>query len=232
MRLALLGDIHGNHLALAEVLLAAEQARVDMLLITGDLVGYYFWPGEVLDMLGPWEKLVVRGNHEDFLARALESDEILEQIDGRYGTGLRVAIESLSDERLAWLSGLPHPQAIDIEGTSILLCHGSPWDLDFYVYPDVRQGVLDRCADSEHDWIVLGHTHYPMAQAAGTSRIVNPGSVGQPRNRVPGAHWALLDTASGELSFRVEAYDPGPVIQAAVERNPDIPYLHQVLTRT
>ena len=63
MRIALLGDIHGNSFALAAVLGAARATRVEKLLITGDFVGYYFWPREVLDMLRDWEVEAVRGNH-------------------------------------------------------------------------------------------------------------------------------------------------------------------------
>lgn len=232
MRLALLGDIHGNHHALDAVLSAARQARVERLLITGDLVGYYFWPAEVLELLEPWDKVVVRGNHEELLRNSRGSPEFLERVDRRYGTGVRVALESLSAAQLDWLEHLPHPAEVEIGDASLLICHGSPWDLDVYVYPDAELELLERCAASGHDWIVLGHTHYPMEQVLGRTTIVNPGSVGQPRNRRPGAHWVLLDTDSRELSFRIEAYDPDPLILAVQERQPDIPYLHQVLTRT
>ena len=70
MRIALLGDIHGNSFALAAVLEAARAAHVEKLLITGDFVGYYFWPREVLDMLDDWDVAAVRGNHEDMLVDA------------------------------------------------------------------------------------------------------------------------------------------------------------------
>lgn len=231
MKLALLGDIHGNHLALAAVLDAAQNAGVDRLLITGDIVGYYFWPVEVVELLEPWDKIVVRGNHEDMLARSLDSSEYLEKVDRRYGTGLRVALDLLSPDQLDWLAHLPHPSELEIDGVKIMLCHGSPWDVDQYVYPDADQELLVNCSASGHDWVILGHTHYPMEHRLGKTTIVNPGSVGQPRNRIPGAHWALLDTESGALSFRVETYDYSVIIETAAARQANIPYLHQVFTR-
>ena len=231
MKLALLGDIHGNHLALAAVLSAAQKNGVDKLLITGDIVGYYFWPGKVLELLTTWEKVVVRGNHEEMLAGARASPDYLNHVDRKYGTGLRVALNTLSIEQLDWLERLPHPRKVQIDGCSILLCHGSPWDLDQYIYPDAEEALLEKCSADKHNWVVLGHTHYPMQHVRGNTTIVNPGSVGQPRNRKPGAHWALLDTAAQIVSFRVESYDAGPVIKAARNLQPDIPYLANVLSR-
>ena len=231
MKVALLGDIHGNHLALAAVLAAARKQGAERLLVTGDLVGYYFWPREVLELLKPWDMAVVRGNHEDMLAAARKQPDLLGQVDKQYGTGLRVALETLSSRQLDWLENLRHPQNIEIDGCRILLCHGSPWDVDIYIYPDAESTLLEKCADTGHDWIDLGHTHYPMEHRVGNTTIVNPGSVGQPRNRKPGAHWALLNTQSRKLSFMSEYYDIAPVIEMSRARHPNIPYLSDVLQR-
>jgi putative phosphoesterase len=231
LKVALLGDIHANHLALAAVLAAVRKQGAERLLVTGDLVGYYFWPKEVLELLEPWDMAVVRGNHEDMLAAARKQPEILGQVDKQYGTGLRVALETLSSRQLDWLENLPHPLQIEIEGSRILICHGAPWDVGQYIYPDAEDGVMEKCAGSGHDWVVLGHTHYPMIRECGATTIVNSGSVGQPRNRKPGAHWALLDTQSRKLSFMSESYDLGLIIEMSRVRHPDIPYLSNVLQR-
>lgn len=232
MRLGLLGDVHGNHLALQAVLAAASSAGVEKLLITGDLIGYYFAPRQVLELLSPWDKCMVRGNHEDMLSAARSDPDSLLQVDARYGTGLRTALEQLNEQQLDELCGLPRTQQLDIGGCRILLCHGTPWDNDQYVYPDAQAELLMRCAMPEFDLVVLGHTHYPMLQKIGRTQVVNPGAVGQPRNRRPGAHWALFDTTSREVSLRCEAYDAGPMIMESRRRHPDIPYLAEVLERT
>jgi putative phosphoesterase len=229
VKLALLGDVHGNHIALSVVLAAARDAGAERLLCTGDLVGYYFWPAEVLDLLKPWSFTVVRGNHEDMLARARNDASYLEQVDRQYGTGLRVALDSLSSEQIDTLTNLPHPHEETIDGQRVLLCHGAPWDVDQYVYPDAKAELLARCASSGHDWVVLGHTHYPMQHTVGRTTVVNPGSVGQTRNRKPGAYWALLDTTSRSVSFRVEQYAFDEVASEAARRHPDMPYLQNIL---
>ena len=232
MKVALLGDIHGNHLALAAVLAAAQKQRAERLLVTGDLVSYYFWPREVLELLEPWDMAVVRGNHEDMLAAARKQPEILGQVDKQYGSGLRVALETLSSAQLDWLDSLPHPLQVEICGCSILLCHGAPWDVDQYIYPDAEDGVVNKCAESGHDWVIFGHTHYSMRRKSGVTTIVNPGSVGQPRNRTPGAHWALLDTDARQVEQFNEVYDAAWVIEQSMIKQPNLPYLWDVLGRT
>ncbi|TLM66168.1 MAG: metallophosphoesterase family protein [Deltaproteobacteria bacterium] len=231
MKLALLGDIHGNHLALAAVLEAAAGHGAERLLVTGDLVGYYFWPREVLDLLQGWDAAVVRGNHEEMLARGLADGASLAAAEAKYGSGLRIAAEELDETRRDWLCTLPHPLELTVDGRRILLCHGSPRDLDRYVYPDASPELIGTCILPGYDLVVMGHTHYPSRWQVGETLLVNPGSVGQPRNRVPGAHWMLYDTGSGEATARHADYDAGFVVAESRRRHPGLPYLAEVLER-
>jgi putative phosphoesterase len=232
LKVALLGDIHGNSPALAAVLAGARREGVTRLFVTGDFVGYYFWPVDVLRMLDGWDLVVVRGNHEDLLARARREPDFLQVIDEQYGTGTRVALETLSSGQLDWLENLPHPVEAEIDGQRLLLCHGAPWDVDQYIYPDASPDLLQRSAEGGYDWVVLGHTHYPMEKRIGRTTLVNPGSVGQPRNRTPGAQWAVLDTKLRSIALLTEAYDITSVVAEALVREPRKPYLREVLQRT
>jgi putative phosphoesterase len=229
VKVALLGDIHGNDRALAAVLRGAERHGVERLLITGDLIGYYFWPKHVLELLAPWQFVAVRGNHEAMLAEARRNPDYLSSVETKYGSGLRVAIETISPEELDWLEKLPHPLEVEIESCRILLCHGAPWDINQYVYPDASQDLLERCTGTGHEVVVLGHTHYPMTHWIGGTMLLNPGSTGQPRKRDSGAEWALLDTDSIEVTLMKEPYDITPVVEASVARHPEIPFLANVL---
>jgi putative phosphoesterase len=232
MKLALLADIHGNHLALEAVLKSVKTYEVDKLLIAGDFVGYYYWPKEVFELLTPWDVTAIRGNHEEMLIKAKGDSEFLKSVDTKYGKGLRVALELLTNEQIDWLSTLPFSLEFDAEDRRILLCHGSPWDHDFYIYPDADEGTIEKCVSMNYDWIVLGHTHYPMVHRSNKTTIVNPGSVGQPRNRKPGACWALLDTKTQEVNTYCVGYDSHFVVAESLRRNPDLPYLANVLERT
>ena len=232
MKIGLMGDIHGNIQALRAVLSAASQENIKKLLITGDLVGYYFSPSEVVELLDEWDAVIVRGNHEEMLGAARKDPNYLLSVDERYGTGLRTAFEQLSPKQIDRLCELKHPLYLTFEGVKILLCHGSPWDLDQYIYPNAENAVITKCANSELDLVVMGHTHYPMQLMIGSTCLVNPGSVGQPRNRDPGAHWAFFDTDTRSIEFRCEPYDMNDLIRECKERHPNLPYLANVLERT
>lgn len=231
MRVALLADIHANDLALAAVLAAVREAGIDELMVCGDMVGYYFAAERVMEMLRPWKKHMIRGNHEDMLALAHANPTALARIDEAYGSGHRLALERLKPQDLEELIALPATASVDLGGYRLLLCHGAPWDTNHYVYPDAATAILERCAVPGHVAVVMGHTHYPMLHEVNGIRLINPGSVGQPRNRRPGADWAILDTASGEVTLRHETYDNGPLIAEARAREPNLPYLHEVLVR-
>ena len=232
MKLALISDIHGNSLALEAVLISARKHDVEKILVAGDLIGYYFWPLEVIDLLKDWECFIVKGNHEEMLYKSLSDDQFLKMIDHKYGPGLRLAIDQLSKEQLAKLIALPHPMRFSLDNLDIMLCHGAPDQIDKYIYPDVDISTLDFFTDSKLDLIIMGHTHYPMHLFSKGVEIINPGSVGQPRNSLPGAQWVLYDTEDRSATFLSERYDVGKIISACAKYAPQLPYLAKVLLRT
>lgn len=231
MRLGLLGDIHGNADALKVVLAAARRRGVDALCVTGDFVGYYYRPAEVLDMLAEWTTYSVRGNHEQMLAHAISAPDSLAAYESRYGSGLRCAIEQLRAEQLEFLDRLPVMADLSFDGCRVILAHGAPWDTDQYVYPDAPSEMLERLAGLSADLVVLGHTHYRFHKTVAACQIANPGSVGQPRDRIPGAAWVLFDTETRDYQAYAEPYDIGPLVFEARQRDSRLTYLHEVLTR-
>lgn len=232
MKLGLLGDIHANHLALSAVLSAATRQGVECLLITGDIVGYYFFPREVLTFLEPWSKFMVRGNHEDMLHRSMTDVGELASITLRYGSGIQLALDQLSEKECEKLTELPHPLALTLGGRNILLCHGAPTDINKYIYPNSDLTAIKNHVTESTDLVVLGHTHYPMLrQLSDTTRLVNPGSVGQPRNGCTGACWASYDTENNKVTLHCEDYDHSQVQNEARIRHPELPYLAEVLSR-
>lgn len=232
MRIGVLGDIHGNAPALGAVLQQARKEGVEQLVVTGDLVGYYFDAAQVLRLLDEWDAAIVRGNHEDMLAAGRADPAVLAAIRRSYGSGIDIALDELSSAQLDRLCALPHPAPLDLGSMRALLCHGAPWDNDQYVYPDAAPEVLERCAVSEYDVVIMGHTHYPLKRVVAGVLLLNPGSVGQPRNREPGAQWAIFDTDTGTATLRSEPYDASTVAARARALHPELPYLAEVLTRT
>lgn len=223
--------MHGNVAALKAVLMVLAQNKVNQLLITGDLVGYYFYPKEVVDLLGQFNSVFVSGNHENMLKRCRQSPELLALIESKYGSGLRIALKTLSQDQLDRIENMPMNVSLELGNFNILLCHGTPTSPETYLYPNAPKEVLVEYESLPYDIVVMGHTHYPMDIQAGTVRLVNPGSVGQPRTKEKEASWAILDTETGEVAFRSEKYDATPLIEECRQRHPEIPYLATVLCK-
>ena len=196
MRVGLLSDIHANLPALESVL--DDIGDVDATICAGDVVGYNPWPRECLERIRSIADVVVQGNHD----RTVETPE-------RYAhnrmafAGLEHARAELSDEQLSWLASLP-PRT-EFDGYRIVHSHPDPERLGTYVrpaqFPEMRP-YLDA-----HDGIVLGHTHVQHEATIDGRLIVNPGSVGQPRDRDPRAAYGVLDTDAGTVELRRVEYD-------------------------
>lgn len=232
MRVAVISDIHGNLPALRAMLDAADGEGVDAWICLGDVVGYYYWPAECLALLDERRATVIAGNHERFLQSCRGDPARLEHLTGRYGHGLQRALECLGEADLDRLAGLPERATVTLGGVTLALCHGAPWDGDAYVYPDAPPDTQARMVVDGAAFTLFGHTHYPVCWPLPAGQVVNPGSVGQPRDRRPGACWALLDLATRRASLRREAYDPEPVLAECRLRDPGLAYLQHVLTRT
>ena len=224
MRALVLSDIHANITALDAVLAAAPPT--DEVWVLGDIVGYGPEPDAVVDRLRELGAHGVRGNHD---AAALGGDEI-----DSFNVDARRAMEwtrmAAGDATRAWLAALPERL---VRGDWTLV-HGSPRD-PIWEYitstPVARAAFLD--LETRHG--LHGHTHVPigfleedgsldtMSPGAGSvlelgerRGLLNPGSVGQPRDGIPAASWLVLDTDAGTATWHRTAYDIAAV-QAAME---------------
>ena len=198
MTVALLSDVHANLVAL-EAVLAALPA-VDAIWVMGDTVGYGPDPADTLALLRERRAWLVAGNHD----RAVATGEGL----ALFNAAAREAAERHRD----WLSAEDRdvlgamPLTLD-PAPGYTICHGSPRDpLWEYVF-DARTAafamagmVATRCC--------VGHTHVPATFRTRDGKVmINPGSVGQPRDGDPRAAYALLDPAGETVDFRRVEYD-------------------------
>jgi putative phosphoesterase len=231
MKIGLLADIHANVHALEAVLKSAKEKKVEKLLCCGDYVGYYFEPDTVMALLDDWDWDGISGNHEAMLYGL--NEEKRDNIKVKYGSGISFATTKMSYEKASYLYELPSVKKLTIDKKIVILCHGSPWDRDIYIYPDADQKMVNKMFnyDNDFDVLVYGHTHYPVIWEKDDKKIINPGSVGQPRDRKPGASWALWDTVINDVVFHRENYDVNPVIEMCKKYDPGISYLVDVLAR-
>jgi putative phosphoesterase len=186
MRIGIVADIHCNHEALAIAL--ERMGDVDELLCAGDAVYQFRFSNEVIQLLRERGARFVRGNHEDVLL-------------GPWGERARSAPWVRADE-LTWMAAQPAHVEWTAGGKKLVMVHGSPFEPhNEYIYPNST--TLSRFAEIDADYIVLGHTHYQMAERVGRALVMNPGSAGEardPRNAFR-LSYAVLDTASGEVTF-------------------------------
>ncbi|HEV3000400.1 MAG TPA: metallophosphoesterase family protein [Solirubrobacteraceae bacterium] len=217
MRYAVLADVHANLHALDAVLAVLEPERPDRWVVAGDLVGYGPHPDECVERLLELDPVRVAGNH-DLIARGRLSAQRCIPLARE---SLEWTAATIGPETGAALDALP-PLAGEGE---LVVAHGSLDDPEEYVRtPEAAQAQLELLRERRPGArvLVLGHTHRPLAVAAGAGAlpatgtlalqpgeryVLNPGSVGQSRARVPVARAMVLDLAAGEARFLDVDYD-------------------------
>ena len=206
MQVAVLSDIHSNKIALDAVLddLAGDSGvKPDAMVCAGDVVGYNPWPAECVAAVREREIPTVMGNHD----RAVASDTTF-RFNSMAAAGVEHAREALDDDALGWLAGLPDSRTV-LDGR-LKLVHGHPDDPDRYTYPDEFSASML----GGEDVLVTGHTHVQGHAAFDTGLVMNPGSVGQPRDGDPRAAYAVLDFEEYTIEDHRVDYDVERVVDA------------------
>ena len=219
MRIAVLSDIHGNRHAFEAVLDAVDAEGVDDVWCLGDVVGYGADPDACCELAAERCRISLVGNHDLAVRGDIPLDE--------FSTGARLAAEwtqeVIAPENLEYLREL-RPELLDREDVG--LYHASPRDP---VWEYVLSTLLaDMCLDAQpHRVCLIGHSHVALSfrreegePAGGQTRpdgdevdlsehewLLNPGSVGQPRDGDPRAAWMVLDTAAPSATWRRTTYD-------------------------
>jgi diadenosine tetraphosphatase ApaH/serine/threonine PP2A family protein phosphatase len=225
MRVAVLSDIHSNLVALDAVL--AHAGAVDAVWHLGDVVGYGPDPDGVVARLIEVGAVGVRGNHD---AAALGGPEI-EWFNPEARAAAEWTRDSIDPTTRAWLSALPERHRVD----RMTLVHGSPRD-PIREYISSADVALENLAVLDTEYGLHGHTHVPVAwclapgderlsvaapedgdaaDLEGQRALINPGSVGQPRDGDPNASYLILDPDTVSVTWHRVAYDI-VAVQAAI----------------
>jgi predicted phosphodiesterase len=220
VKFLVLSDLHANWWALQSVLKDAEN-QYDQVLCCGDIVGYNPRPSDVLQWTRQNCAAVIRGNHDKVVAG-------LEDLDWFNDVAQAAAIWTMSQltpDELGYVRDLPKGP-IDVE--SFQLCHGSPLDEDEYVLSAREAAACLR--ESEKLLTFFGHTHVqggfflqagqlgmlPSVEKNRTERVlelqsdvsylINPGSVGQPRDSDPRAAYVIYNSERRTVAYRRVEY--------------------------
>jgi predicted phosphodiesterase len=219
MRIAVLSDIHGNLPALEAVV--SDLPPVDQVWVLGDIVGYGPQPSEVIATLQAMGARSVLGNHDGAAIGTVDAN----QFNPDAKRAIQWTAEVIDANARAYVAALPEVRR-DGDLTAV---HGSPRDpiWEYITSPGIAAANFDHY---DTRLCLFGHTHLPIAYrladgavegirgmpgdrlGLGTSRtLLNPGSVGQPRDGLPDAAYAVLETANGStddvIEFRRVRYD-------------------------
>jgi putative phosphoesterase len=201
VQLGVISDVHGNLPALERVLEAMPS--VDMLVCAGDVVGYNPWPAACVDAVRDRGVPTVQGNHDRAVANADAAG-----FNGMAKAGVDYAREQLGAEAVDWLGALPTERRV-ADGR-VKIVHGHPDDPDHYTYPrEFAAGLLD-----DEELLIMGHTHVQHHAVFSEGIVLNPGSVGQPRDRDSDAAYAVVDLDDRSVAEYRVSYDVDRVVDA------------------
>jgi len=208
MRIGLISDIHANLPAL-EAVLESMPDDLDALVCAGDIVGYSAWPAACVDRIRETCDVVVQGNHD----RDVRNPESYANEMAR--AGLKYVPTRLTNEQLSWLAELPpSTHAFD---DRLFVVHSHPEYVDQYVSKGMFTSVGTYMGESTQI-LALGHTHKQaavnMAKFTRHGWVVNPGSVGQPRDRNSTAAYAIVDLEIPTVELHRAEYPIAEVKQA------------------
>ena len=222
-RLAIISDIHGNLPALEAVLADIEAQGGSRIYHLGDLVGYNPFPNETVALVARRGIPGITGNYDQ---------AVLGQVADPVGELLNAKITPMGREIYAWtvrqvtgasrefLAAQPRERSVAVGRRRLRLTHGSPRHIKDYVrptWPDEMVG--DLLSEVEEDILFTGHTHIPVVRQVRGKWLINPGSVGFPKDGNPLAAYALLELGEElEVTIRRVAYDIDRTVQAIIER--------------
>ena len=220
MRYLILSDIHSNKEAFGAVLSFVRRKPWDKAIFLGDLVGYGANPNQAIDMLRSLRPFVgIRGNH-DKVCSGIEDGELFNRIALEAAMWTR---KKLTRANHTWLRTLPQgPVTVD---DTFAISHGTPIDEDAYIFGEIE--ALNVFRNTQFPICFFGHSHFPVIFALsseaittvltvapsfrfklkpGVRYLINPGSIGQPRDGNPLASFAIFDSESRMVSIHRIAY--------------------------
>jgi putative phosphoesterase len=204
MQVGVISDVHSNLVALEAVL--ADVESVEALVCAGDVVGYNPHPAECVAIVRERGIPTVMGNHDRMVAggRNFRGNHMAR-------AGVEHARQELDEGAIEWLAGLPAERTL-FDGR-VKVVHGHPDDPDHYTRPE----EFSRQLLEGEDALIMGHTHVQHHEVYDEGIVLNPGSVGQPRDDDPRAAYAVLDLDEPAVEERRVTYDVERV-REAIER--------------
>ena len=206
MKIVFFADIHGNQYAFDSFLEQLKTEKPDKLVFCGDVFGYYYGQERILTEMRKMENLIcILGNHDKYFLDIL--DGILDEniLIPKYGNSYKQIGSKISIDNIQFLKSFIPFWDYEIDSIRIGAFHGSPENyLDARVYPDTE--IMSESLYKEYQFVILGHTHHRMVRNVNNTLIINPGSLGQPRDG-KGFSYLMFETGKGRFLYQKIEYD-------------------------
>lgn len=234
-KIALFSDVHSNYHALTKVLEDIENQGIRDMFCLGDLVGYGPYPNEVIELIKSRNIPTIMGNYDEGIGFergecgcAYTSWEEIE--NGR--VSIEWTTQNTSKENKKFLQSLLKKIELEIDGKKILLVHGSPRRINEYLYEDRPEKSIKRITESlDINVLGCGHTHVPYHRKINGIHIVNPGSVGKPKDGDPRASYAVIEIGkSVKVRFKRVEYPVEKVVNVIVKVGLPLAYAEDLKT--
>lgn len=196
MRFAVFADIHGNIYALRAMLQQVKEYDVDGFIFCGDIMGYFLGQEEVIECISQMKNIyAVMGNHDFYYTNTLNVAQRSLYAE-KYGKSY---LNEITLEQKSYLQKLPQSIELYCMGRKVFIVHGSLENvLEGRIYPDTK---IDEKSYCKYDIVILGHTHYQMFRKYGKTVLINPGSLGQPRD-FKGNSYCIINMETLECTFK------------------------------
>ena len=219
--ITIFGDIHANLPALEAVLADIDQRGLTHLYCLGDLVGYGTFPNEVITTIRERHIPTIMGNYDQGVGHESADCGCAYKTAAAKALGERSIAWSnthTTAENKAYLRQLLSQITLPLGDLQVVLVHGSPRQVNEYLYADRPEASLERLLDMvQADVLVCGHTHLPYHRQLGSGgHVINAGSVGKPKDDDPRAGYVVLSAEGNDLAveFVRVRYDVEKAAQA------------------
>lgn len=200
MKIAVISDVHSNIYALDEVIADIKNRDIDMVVCTGDLVGYGTRPNEVIHRIKEEKILTIMGNYDE----AIGNSKIVCGCDypdpkdaEKAGLSMHFTGGETTEENKKYLRNLPKEAVFTFDNKTIRFVHGSTRIINEYLKENSKEAE-EVMSELVEDILVCGHTHIPYAKYYGEKLLVNAGSIGKPKTGRPKANYVIIEIQNND----------------------------------
>jgi len=220
MRIGVISDVHANYEALTAVLRVIHDEGVDLIINSGDNIGFSAFPNECVSLISESDIGSLMGNHDDagsMCRSSCWSRDSNNEKNRIRAASLKWTQEKILDETRKYLARLPLKREIVTGFGKIIMFHAGLENLIQWITADDCDQLTFISSESGAKLVIMGHTHKPFATQIDGTVFVNPGSVGRPFDGDPRASFAIIDFAGNiKVDFRRAEYDIEKNIKALI----------------